>query len=43
MNAPHPTVSPLRQRMLEEIAHLELFHGRLTACRVAASGSRRIA
>jgi cold shock CspA family protein len=31
----------LRQRILEEVAHLERFHGRLTACRVVLSAPEK--
>lgn len=31
----------LRQRVLEEIAHLEQFHGRLTSCRVVLSAPEK--
>lgn len=31
----------VRQRILEEIAHLEQFHGRLTACRVVVGAPEK--
>lgn len=31
----------VRQRILEEIAHLEQFHGRLTSCRVVVSAPEK--
>ncbi len=35
------TSDAVRQRILEEIAHLEQFHGRLTACRVVVSAPEK--
>ena len=35
------TSDAVRQRVAEEIAHLEQFHGRLTACRVVISAPEK--